>query len=201
MKIHFFLIAFFFLSSCSKPKTVYICGDHICINKSEAKQYFEENLSIEVKVINKKKDKKMSLVELNLKENNSGRNQVMISSKQKTNKQLRSLSDEEVVKIKKKIKNKKKVNKLNKEKANKDNIKIFSKENNLKEEKVKNTKTLIKKIAKSEKINNSNKIVNKNTNELVDVCTILEKCSIDEISKYLIKTGMKEEFPDITKRQ
>ena len=201
MKIHFFLIAVFFLSSCSKPKTVYICGDHICINKSEAKQYFEENLSIEVKVINKKKDKKMSLVELNLKENNSGRNQVMISSKQKTNKQLRSLSDAEVVKIKKKIKNKKKVNKLNKEKANKDNIKIFSKENNLKEEKVKNTKTLIKKIAKSEKINNSNKIVNKNTNELVDVCTILEKCSIDEISKYLIKTGMKEDFPDITKRQ
>ncbi len=201
MKIHFFLIAVFFLSSCSKPKTVYICGDHICINKSEAKQYFEENLSIEVKVINKKKDKKMSLVELNLKENNSGRNQVTISSKQMTNKKLRTLSNEEVVKIKKKIKNEKKVNKLNKEKSNKDNIKIVSKENNLKEKKIKNAKTLIKKNAKSEKINNSNKIVNKNTNELVDVCTILEKCSIDEISKYLIKTGMKENFPDITKRQ
>ena len=143
----------------------------------------------------------MSLVEINLKENNSGRNQVMISSKQKTNKKLRTLSDEEVVKIKKKIKNEKKVNKLNKENDNKDNIKIFSKENNLKKEKVKNTKTLIKKNAKPEKINNSNKIVNKNTNELVDVCTILEKCSIDEISKYLIKTGMKEDFPDITKRQ
>ena len=201
MKIYFFLIAVFFLSCCSKPKTVYICGDHICINKSEAKQYFEENLSIEVKVINKKKDKKMSLVELNLKENNSGRNQVTISSKQMTNKKLRTLSNEEVVKIKKKIKNEKKVNKLNKKKANKDNIKIVSKENNLKEKKIKNAKTLIKKNAKSEKINNSNKIVNKNTNELVDVCTILEKCSIDEISKYLIKTGMKENFPDITKRQ
>ncbi len=201
MKILFFLIAFFFLSSCSKPKTVYICGDHICINKSEAKQYFEENLSIEVKVINKKKDKNMSLVELNLKENNLGRNQVTISSKQKTNRKLRTLSNEEVVKIKKKIKNEKMVNKLNKEKANKDNIKIVSKENNFKEKKVKNTKTLIKKIAKPEKINNSNKVVNKNTDELVDVCTILEKCSIDEISKYLIKTGMKEDFPDITKRQ
>ena len=201
MKIYFFLIAVFFLSCSSKPKTVYICGDHICINKSEAKQYFEENLSIEVKVINKKKDKKMSLVELNLKENNSGRNQVTISSKQMTNKKLRTLSNEEVVKIKKKIKNEKKVNKLNKKKANKDNIKIVSKENNLKEKKIKNAKTVIKKNAKSEKINNSNKIVNKNTNELVDVCTILEKCSIDEISKYLIKTGMKENFPDITKRQ
>ena len=35
-------------------------------------------------------------------------------------------------------------------------------------------------------------------NDVVDVCTILEKCSIDEISKYLIKQG-KKEFPDITK--
>ena len=200
MKIHFFLISIFFLSSCSKPKTVYICGDHICINKSEAKQYFEQNLSIEVKLINKKKDKKMNLVELNLKENNSGRNQVTISSKQKTNQKLRILSNEEVIKIKKKIKNKKKANKLNKEKVNKDNIKIVSKDNNLKEKKVKNTKKLIKKIPKSEKINNSNKIVNKDTNGLVDVCTILEKCSIDEISKYLLKQGKKKSFPDITTR-
>ena len=114
---------------------------------------------------------------------------------------IRTLSNEEVVKIKKKIKNEKKVNKLNKKKANKDNIKIVSKENNLKEKKIKNAKTLIKKNAKSEKINNSNKIVNKNTNELVDVCTILEKCSIDEISKYLIELGKNKKFPDITIRQ
>ena len=201
MKIFFIILSTFLIQSCNKPKTVLICGNHVCVNKAEAEQYFEENLSIEVKVINKKKDKNMSLVELNLKENNLGRNQVTISSKQKTNRKLRTLSNEEVVKIKKKIKNEKMVNKLNKEKANKDNIKIVSKENNFKEKKVKNTKTLIKKIAKPEKINNSNKVVNKNTDELVDVCTILEKCSIDEISKYLIKTGMKEDFPDITKRQ
>ena len=49
------LIPFFFLmSSCSKPKTVLICGDHICINKAEAEQYFEDNLTLEVKVIDKK---------------------------------------------------------------------------------------------------------------------------------------------------
>ena len=44
-----------FLLGCNKPKTVLICGDHVCVNKAEAKQYFEENLSIEVKVIKKKK--------------------------------------------------------------------------------------------------------------------------------------------------
>ena len=42
-----FLIPLLILYSCSKPKTVLICGDHNCINKKEAQQYFEENLSIE----------------------------------------------------------------------------------------------------------------------------------------------------------
>jgi replication fork clamp-binding protein CrfC len=45
------------------------------------------------------------------------------------------------------------------------------------------------------------KIVNKTQNNIVDVCTILEKCSIDEISKHLIKEGKSKNFPDITKRQ
>ena len=36
---------------------------------------------------------------------------------------------------------------------------------------------------------------------MVDVCTILEKCSIDEISKYLLKQGKNKKFPDITTRQ
>ena len=55
MKNILVLVIFFFLSNCSKPKTVLICGDHICINKVEAEQYFEKNLSIEVKVVDKKK--------------------------------------------------------------------------------------------------------------------------------------------------
>ena len=65
MKFFFILLIFVLLQSCSKPKTVLICGDHICINKKEAEQYFEENLSIEVKVIDKKRKKITSLVELN----------------------------------------------------------------------------------------------------------------------------------------
>ena len=42
-----------------------ICGDHVCLNKTEAEQYFEENLSIEVKIIDKNK-KEFDLVEINL---------------------------------------------------------------------------------------------------------------------------------------
>ena len=37
------LIIIIFLSSCGKPKTVLICGDHECVNKAEAEQYFVFN--------------------------------------------------------------------------------------------------------------------------------------------------------------
>ena len=57
MKKILFFVFFFIIIGCSKPKTVFICGDHVCINKKEAKQYFEENLSLEVKIINKKEKK------------------------------------------------------------------------------------------------------------------------------------------------
>ena len=57
-------------------------------------------------------------------------------------------------------------------------------------------------IVKSEnKLNNTSKKsvkVNKNIYEVVDVCTIIEKCSIEEISKYLIDQGNERDYPDIT---
>ena len=55
MKSVLFLISVLFIVSCSKQKTVLICGDHVCVNKAEAEQFFEDNLTIEVKIINKKK--------------------------------------------------------------------------------------------------------------------------------------------------
>ena len=41
----------------------------------------------------------------------------------------------------------------------------------------------------------------KKNNDVVDICTILKKCNIDEISKYLLDKGKSKDFPDITKRQ
>ena len=40
----------------------------------------------------------------------------------------------------------------------------------------------------------------KNKNDVVDICTIIEKCSIDEISEYLLEQSKKKDFPDITTR-
>ena len=53
----------------------------------------------------------------------------------------------------------------------------------------KDQKTIIKENVNKQKIN------------VVDVCTILEKCSIDEISKYLLDQGRKKDYPDITIRE
>ena len=43
--------------------------------------------------------------------------------------------------------------------------------------------------------------MNKKRENVVDVCTILEKCNIETISKYLLNQGKKKKFPDITTRQ
>ena len=41
----------------------------------------------------------------------------------------------------------------------------------------------------------------KKKNDTLDICTILEKCSIEEISNYLIKEGKRKKFPDITLKE
>ena len=47
MRVIILLFLAVFLQSCGKPKAVLICGDHICVNKEEANQYFEKNLTID----------------------------------------------------------------------------------------------------------------------------------------------------------
>ena len=44
------------------------------------------------------------------------------------------------------------------------------------------------------------RIINEET-KAFDICQIIKECTIDEISKYLIKEGNKRSFPDITTRQ
>ena len=181
------------LGNCSKPKTVLICGDHVCVNKAEAEQYFEENLSIEVKIINQKNNEQIDLVELNLKNNKNKVKQIAISPKKDTSKNLKTLSNDEIKKIKKNIKDKKQKKQIDNKISRKT---VKREENNA-------ISVLLEKKDKNQDKNNSfvNKtIVNKKIN-IVDVCTILEKCNIDEISKYLIKEGKKRDFPDITRRQ
>ena len=108
---------------------------------------------------------------------------INVYSKENTKKEVRALSSNEINEIKKNIKNKK-----NKKKIKSKNKKKEFK--NAKEQKI---------ITKNNKV--ANKDVNKKGIKNLDVCTVIENCSIDEISKYLLKQGQKNKFPDITTRQ
>lgn len=189
MKKFIFLIIFLLISNCNKQKVVLICGDHICINKKEANQFFEENLTIEVKIIDKNKKDKLNLIELNLNDSKE-KKQVSLLKKNNINKELKTLSKNEINQIKKRIKSKE--NKKNE----KNYIKKISVDDNQKIE-----SKIIKKREKTKK--NKNIRIDKfsDKNEIVDICTIVKNCNIDEISEYLLNMSQKKNFPDITMRQ
>ncbi len=106
MKVFIILFFFLILSGCNKTKTVMICGDHVCINKLEAKQYFEENLSIEVKILNQDKNKEEDLVQLNLDSSFENKKKISIKKKENTEKIIKTLSKNEIKDIKRQIKKK-----------------------------------------------------------------------------------------------
>jgi len=195
MKKILLLFVILLIYGCNKPKTVLICGDHVCINKAEAQQYFEDNLTLEVQVINKKRSKEIDLVELNLKTNSDGKKEIAILNKDKTNENLKILSNKEIERKKAELKKRKKTKKEKNEKIKKQKevklVKLKEKKIEKKNIKIKNQNNALKK----------KKNANKPYQEIVDVCTILEKCTIDEISQYLIKKGKEEKFPNITKRE
>ena len=162
-----FLILFTF--SCAKQKSVLICGDHKCVNKAEAKQYFEDNLTIEIQIVSKNKKSSFDLVNLNL-----GNNEQDIKIyKNKKNKVVKKLSKKEIKAKKKELKNIRK-NSKKKTKTIKKNI-VFKNKNN-----IKNIRTA----------NNTN-ITS------IDICRMLEECDIDSIANYLIKTNDNKGYPNI----
>ena len=117
--LFFFIIVFIY--SCSKQQSILICGDHECINKTEAKQYFEENLTIEVQIISKEKNSSFDLVDLNL-----GEKERDIQVFKNNNKKIvKKLSREEIKTKKHELRKKKEKSKL--KTINKKNIEIVKK--------------------------------------------------------------------------
>jgi hypothetical protein len=169
----FLFIVFLFLFSCSNKITqVYICGDHPCVNKKERKEYFDNNISIEVFTItpDKKNKKKFTLVDLNLMKDADNKNK----EKSKSLSSVKSKED-----VKKIIKKRRKLAKLK-----------------LKENKVKEGK----KIDKISKIKSKNPFKGKKNESItfIRICKNLEECDIDKISKIIMDMGRKNPFPDIT---
>ncbi len=172
----FLFIIFLFLFSCSNKVTqIYICGDHPCVNKKERKEYFNNNISIEVFTIipDKKNKKNFTLVDLNLMKDDDNKDR-------KKSKDLSSVESKEDVK--KIIKKRRKLAKL-KLKENREN-------------KAKGQK----KVNKISKIKSKNVFKGKKKEPItfVRICKNLEECDIDKISKIIMDMGKKKPFPDIS---
>ena len=174
MRILFLLMFFIFLNNCGK-NVVMICGDHECINDKEAQKYFDENFIIEVKVLEKKKERYFDLVKINTDIDNNEKKIAALPKIEKT--KIRKLNKNEKREILKNLKKDKKINSIEKSrKIDKNKVKK------------------IKKLKKSKKTNLDKKLLSKETN----ICEIIDKCNINEISKYLIKKGEKAKYPDIS---
>ena len=168
MRIFLFIIFFVLIGCSGKSSQIYICGDHLCADKKEMRDYFKNNISIEVYTIssNKEKRESLDLVELNL------------------------LKDD--------LKKKKKINKALSKSKKKENIKKLITERKLAKLKVKKENKTFKKeekILKSKK-NLKNKKVKPVT--FVRLCKNLQECDIDQISKIIMDMGREKKFPDIT---
>ena len=136
------------------------------------KEYFDNNISIEVFTIisDKENKKKLTLVDLNLMKDGD-------SKDKKKSKNLSSVKSKEDVK--KIIKKRRKLAKLK-----------------LKENKVKGQR----KVDKISKIKSKNLFKSKKKEPItfVRICKNLEECDIDKISKIIMDMGRKNPFPDIT---
>jgi len=205
-------ISLFLITNCTTTKKVYICGDHECVNKAEAKQYFNENLNLEIKIINKNSVKSYDLVQLNRKNSTENQTNTVTSTKEKS--KIKKLNAEE--------------KKTKKEEVNK-NIK-FEKLKKIKEKKLakkKDGNNLFKRIINKKDSNNiitknddvvavktkKNTLdsINKKPKKMIDkvknvkiytseICPILNKCDIDSITNYLVKKGKEKNYPDISGR-
>ena len=143
MKNFLLIVVILLLVSCSKTKTVLICGDHVCINKKEAEQYFEDNLSLELNLIDKKEKNKFDLDFLNLKYNVNIVKKVSITEKKETNKSIKTLSNDEIIEKKAELKRREKISKLENLKKKKEKVLKNKKDKNkeIKSIEVRKTKT------------------------------------------------------------
>ncbi len=196
----FLLLSFLFLLSCMQNKQVFICGDRECLNKKEAKKYFEENLIIEIKITKDKEVKSYDLVKMNTNKSDD-----VTLVKQKASQKELTKSDK--LAIKKQLKEKKRAAKL-REKIEKSRLKEKKKmekfNKNEQQKKLRNKNKEQKKLAKLNKKNQkkinleSSKENNKEIVQYDEICSTLNKCEIDEISDYLMKVGKIKDYPDLS---
>jgi len=167
----FYLFIFIIFLGCSNSHRVYICGDHPCKNKKEINDYFKNNISIEVYVVESERGNR-DLVEMNLikekgVENRKDKDFAFL--KKRKEKPIKTQKKQKPSKLKLKVEN----NKSKKTKQVENDKKL-----NL------SKKTFTYKKSKSTKI--------------VHLCKSIKECDIDVISKKINDLGKDKSFPNIT---
>jgi len=211
----------FILNSCSNSRTVYWCGDHACVSKKEKEAYFKKNMVIEKRVIDKKKKKNKSTLEviiddhsLNVDSNDknlniASKNNVETLELNKSEKKRRikeekelanqiTIEDKRRIKAEKELVKQKRLEEKRRIKAEKELVKQKRLE---KKRRIKEEKELIK-LAKLEekKINSNVKKDSKETEILVSTKIDTLNFSInefDELVKEIINKNKEKPYPNL----
>ena len=174
MKYLFYSIIIFCLSGCSMSKVEYWCGDRPCVNKKEKEDYFKKTMTVEARVINKKKRKINNPTEIIIEENsNTGKK----SFKKNTLREEKNIDEKNELK---------KQAKLNEEKRIKEENEL-KKQTKLSEEKRIKEENELKKQAK---LNEKKRI--KEENELKEQLKLDEKKRIKEENELKKKNKLDE---------
>lgn len=208
---YLFFVFFIFIVSCNSGKKNYVCGDRPCVDKKDFKEFFAENLTIEIKSNRSNKKKNIDLVSLNT--STISKNEDIDTREvydEKFNKKdekarlkaisLRLKEERKLKKIneKKRINEQKKLTKLNK-KNNKStkNLSIKNQENKNLLETVIESDNQVKKSNKKDsiKLDTYKSVKSKNNTSL---CDTIKDCDIDKIADLLIKKNNKKDFPNIS---
>ena len=218
----FYLLTFLILFSCNSIKKDYVCGNRPCIDKKDFNEYFSKNLSVQIKIPIKNKDKNIDLIKLNTSysslkkvEKTDEKKEAKIRLKEEKKKleaeKIRILKERKINKVKKqnRLKYEKKTIKASvitekkSTKALEPNMKKSNLENEIKK-KNKQTKNITTKTPVESKIDKkifANKGIFKQEDEVKStksICDEIKDCDIDKIAEILIKKGNKNPFPDIT---
>ena len=183
-----------------------MCGDRACIDKKEFKQYFSENLIVEIQSKVYNKESSVDLIKLNISEPVDNK-KILKSSK--TKEKLYKNEQKILNKIEKsRIKKERKTQLIEDKKRIKEEAKLAkllkkTKKKKLIFDKNKEQSVVASKITtkKKHKIKDElKKKVNKISESKLqtDICVKITNCDIDQISELLIKKGREKDFPNIT---
>ena len=190
MKKLFFLFIILLVTNCSNTKNVYWCGDHQCINKKEKEAYFKKTMIVEIRDLNKEKNKKVSNMNKILK-------QAKLNEKKRLNNE-KNFEKEAKIELKKRIKKEKEM----KKQAKLDEKKRIKKEKEMKKQakldekkRIQEEKELEKKVKKDEK-----KIINVDQNKISEITkqkNLEDSLSFENLVEEIFIRDSLKPYPDI----